>query len=228
MIIKRIKSIKNFGVFNNYRIGGNTRDFNERNIIYGWNYSGKTTLSRLFYFLNKEVEIPAENSNIEFEIELNNGQIITQENRVLSPLSIKVFNSDFVHDNLSFGRTDNRIKGITFDVGGNIETRNKIDKNNSTIAKGISLIEKHNLNILKFNEFETRFTKEAGRIKNECFNSLIEFNKGHLKKIIDSLSFPFRKLCFYYSSIFRKNQSYSINTNPKTRNFFRKNSYFRI
>mgnify|MGYP002612405055 FL=1 len=58
MIIKRIKSIKNFGVFNNYRIGGNTRDFNERNIIYGWNYSGKTTLSRLFYFLNKEVEIP--------------------------------------------------------------------------------------------------------------------------------------------------------------------------
>ena len=68
MIIKRIKSIKNFGVFNNYRIGGNTRDFNERNIIYGWNYSRKTTLSRLFYFLNKEVEIPAENSFKEIQV----------------------------------------------------------------------------------------------------------------------------------------------------------------
>lgn len=215
MIIKRIKSIKNFGVFNNYRIGGNTRDFNERNIIYGWNYSGKTTLSRLFYFLNKEVEIPAENSSIEFEIELDNGQIITQENRVLSPLSIKVFNSDFVHDNLSFGRTDNRIKGITFDVGGNIETRNKIDKNNSAITKGISLIEKHNLNILKFNEFETRFTKEAGRIKNECFNSLIEFNKGHLKKIIDSLSLPLENYVSITPQDLEKIKATALTQTPK-------------
>lgn len=63
-MIKRIKSIKNLGIFNNYRMDGNTRDFNEKNIIYGWNYSGKTTLSRLFSYLNKDYAIPVEHSNI--------------------------------------------------------------------------------------------------------------------------------------------------------------------
>ena len=214
-MIKRIKSIKNFGVFSNYRMDGNTRDFNEKNIIYGWNYSGKTTFSRLFSFLDKDNEIPTEYSNIEFEVELTDGLIITNENRNISPLHVKVFNSDFIRDNLSFERTNNRIKGITFDVGGNIETRNKISNNNNLIAKAASLQEKNQQNILKFNEFEAKFTKEAGRIKNDCFNSLIEFNKGHLKKIIDTLSEPLEN----YTSIDTKQlmevKATALTQNPK-------------
>lgn len=53
-MIKRIKSIKNLGIFNDYKIDGNLQEFNDKNIIYGWNYSGKTTLSRLFSYLDKE------------------------------------------------------------------------------------------------------------------------------------------------------------------------------
>ena len=53
-MIKRIQSIKNLGVYSNYTRKGDLPDFNDKNIFYGWNYSGKTTLSRLFSFLEKK------------------------------------------------------------------------------------------------------------------------------------------------------------------------------
>ena len=46
-MIKRINKIKNLGVFSNYPRNSELKDFDEKNIIYGWNYSGKTTISRL-------------------------------------------------------------------------------------------------------------------------------------------------------------------------------------
>ena len=53
-IIKSIASISNLAVFKNFNWGSEVRDVNNRpvyfkqlNIIYGRNYSGKTTLSRI-------------------------------------------------------------------------------------------------------------------------------------------------------------------------------------
>ena len=51
MLIRRIKSIKDFGVYQDFKWRGDTPDFENKNIIYGWNYSGKTTLSRFFDLL---------------------------------------------------------------------------------------------------------------------------------------------------------------------------------
>lgn len=48
MMIKRIKKIKNFGIFKNFIWQENVNEFKKFNLIYGWNYSGKTTLSRIF------------------------------------------------------------------------------------------------------------------------------------------------------------------------------------
>ena len=47
-MIKRINKIKNFGVFKDFQWDSSTPDFNKHNLIYGWNYSGKTTISRIF------------------------------------------------------------------------------------------------------------------------------------------------------------------------------------
>jgi wobble nucleotide-excising tRNase len=187
-MIKKIRNIKNLGIFNDYKADGNLPEFNDKNIIYGWNYSGKTTLSRLFYFLDKENPIDSEFSDIEFEVELIDTTKITHRNRNNSPLSVKVFNSDFIRENLRFESDDNRIKGITFDVGEGGTIRNQIETNEKGIDKGKLLQQKYKKNIDKFNDFENKFTNEAKRIKNDCFNSLIEFNKGHLKTVINSLT----------------------------------------
>ena len=45
----KIKEIKDFGIYKDYKWNeiDELKPFNKKNIIYGWNYSGKTTLSRI-------------------------------------------------------------------------------------------------------------------------------------------------------------------------------------
>ena len=114
---------------------------------------------------------------------------ITQQNKNDNPVPVKVFNSDFVRDNLRFD-SDRKITGITFDVGENVIIRKEIEENNRKIEKGNQKKNGNRANIVKLEEFETKFTNEARRIKNECFNSLIEFNKGHLRNVLNSLQSP--------------------------------------
>ena len=187
-MIKRINRIKNLGVFEDYARDTNLQDFNKKNILYGWNYTGKSTLSRLFSYLNKGTVIDADYENVEFEIELTDGTKITKQNKDDNHLFVKVFNSDFIRENLRFDSDDKKITGITFEVGENIATRKEIEENTHKIEKGKQKKNNNRTNIDKFSEFEnTKFTNEARRIKNDCFNSLIEFNKGHLKNILDFL-----------------------------------------
>jgi len=48
-MISKINKIKNLGlVFSNYTWDSTIPDFKQFNLIYGWNGTGKTTLSRLF------------------------------------------------------------------------------------------------------------------------------------------------------------------------------------
>jgi wobble nucleotide-excising tRNase len=47
-MIERIESIRDFGIFRDLSWDNNLSDFGKLNLIYGWNYSGKTTLSRIF------------------------------------------------------------------------------------------------------------------------------------------------------------------------------------
>ncbi|MBD0725538.1 hypothetical protein B6A10_10140 [Flavobacterium sp. L1I52] len=186
-MIKRIQFIKNFGVYKNYRHDGALRDFNNKNNIYGWNYSGKTTLSRLFSYCEKKEANFVEFPNLEFEIVLHDGTKITQTNIASFPFNIRVFNSDFIRDNLRFDSEDKKMKGITFDVGENAHLRPLIEANRSYISKAKLKITNNSDSIRQFNEFSaSKFTNQARIIKNDHFNSLIEFNKGHLEKLIST------------------------------------------
>ena len=159
-MIKRIHKIKNFGVYKDYQRSGDIRDFEEKNIIYGWNYSGKTTLSRFFSYLNKDVVIEDDYKNIEFEVELDDGTKINNLNRSTSPLQVKVFNSDFVTDNLHY-ETDKKISGIKFAVGDAGKILKQIEQIDVFIAKANDIKERTKKNTNLFNEFESKFTEEA-------------------------------------------------------------------
>lgn len=49
-MINKIESIRDFGIYKSFSWNSATglKNFNHKNLIYGWNYSGKTTLSRIF------------------------------------------------------------------------------------------------------------------------------------------------------------------------------------
>lgn len=104
-MIKRI-DINKFGCFSDFvwnsalREGQTTHECKRLNILYGRNYSGKTTLSRVL----RSFEIgclPDNFSNPEFSIITDEG-VFSQINVNGNSLDIRVYNNDFVDENLSF------------------------------------------------------------------------------------------------------------------------------
>ena len=162
-MIKRINKIKNLGVFSNYTRNSELKDFDEKNIIYGWNYSGKTTISRLISYLDKETVIDDDYKNLEFEIEMTDSTKITNINRSESSVYVKVFNSDFIKNNLHFGSEseEHRITGIKFAVGDTGKILESIANLEKYIDKANIVISHISEPIRIFNSFDSKFTAEA-------------------------------------------------------------------
>jgi len=74
MKVKKIKKIKNLATYNNFQWQDNCQEFGQYNFFYGWNYSGKTTLSRIFRYLETKTQHP-DFSNAVFSLETDNGNI---------------------------------------------------------------------------------------------------------------------------------------------------------
>lgn len=99
-MLKSIQKIKGLGVYSDYTKPAGTQDFAVKNLIYGWNYSGKTSLSRLFALIEAKQSDP-DLAGCTFTFETAN-ELITEANFDKSPLIVRVFNSDFVAKNLNF------------------------------------------------------------------------------------------------------------------------------
>ncbi len=102
-MIKKI-NVSNFGLFNNYlwdNTIGNKLEFKKLNIIYGRNYSGKTTLSRMFRcfeLAQKHVYY----LDCDYSFTLHDGTLISSSNIEGFTGKMRVYNSNFVKDNLSW------------------------------------------------------------------------------------------------------------------------------
>ena len=99
-MLKSIEKIKGLGVYQSYSKPAGTQDFGIKNLIYGWNYSGKTTLSRLFAQLETKSANP-DLSGCEFTFGTSDDSI-NEKNFNQCNLLVRVFNSDFVRANLHF------------------------------------------------------------------------------------------------------------------------------
>jgi len=107
-MIKMIKSIGNLAVFKSFDWDkevrderGNVRSFEAINIIYGRNYSGKTTLSRIFRAIETG-KLSEKYENPSFKVTFCDGEQIEQTVLTNHSKKIRVFNEDFVRDNLRF------------------------------------------------------------------------------------------------------------------------------
>ena len=129
-MISKFSRIKNAGVFNDFtwKNGGDCtglKDFTAMNVIYGRNYSGKTTLSRLLQSF-EEKALPSNMTNLEFSFECSDGNVLTQNDIESSDLTVRVYNEDFIAKNLKFTQTPT---SESFAVLGqaNIKTQSQID-----------------------------------------------------------------------------------------------------
>lgn len=106
--IKKIDSIKGVAVYDDFQWSSSVRDkgnniaeFKSLNILYGRNYSGKTTLSRIIRALETGC-ISEKYSSPEFRVSFDGGSTATQNSLSNHGQVIRVFNEDFVRDNLRF------------------------------------------------------------------------------------------------------------------------------
>lgn len=130
--------IPNFGSFSQFnwktsvREKGGVSEFKRLNILFGRNYSGKTTLSRIFRSFEVG-ELPDNYLNPDFEITTYNQTTLTQQDIGSHPLDIRVYNTDFVNQNLSF---------LTDSIEGEVKPFAIIGSENKDIEERIREIEK--------------------------------------------------------------------------------------
>ena len=98
-MIKRIEFITQFGIFRDFRWNDNLPEFAKLNLIYGWNYSGKTTLSRIFQALEHK-KLSTEYSAARFQLLTEDGSQVSSADLSASP-AVRVFNRDYVEANFS-------------------------------------------------------------------------------------------------------------------------------
>ena len=99
-MIRRIQHIKSFGVFADFQWPAGLPEFKQFNLIYGWNYSGKTTLSRAFRCF--EQKLPhVDFAGAQVQLKSDDGTVHHLALPDTAP-AFRVFNSDFVRENLSF------------------------------------------------------------------------------------------------------------------------------
>ncbi|ECP8896666.1 AAA family ATPase, partial [Campylobacter jejuni] len=133
----------NFGSYKNFKWGNNLEEFKTINIFYGRNYSGKTTLSRIA----RSFELKKHNEDFldgNFKIKLEDGSFLTQNDVINSNLDIRVYNSDFVKENLNYlYDKKGNIKGFKSigveqkDIKESIEKRKEILKTRNEKLKDI-------------------------------------------------------------------------------------------
>ncbi|MFR1646695.1 AAA family ATPase [Faecalibacillus intestinalis] len=163
-MIKKI-SINKLGRFNKFYFD-NVNEFKRFNILYGWNYSGKTTLSRAFMtFDTKKIPEHYENG-FDFTLIRNDGSSLNPNNETdINSLQTKVFNYDYVENNLFF--KDTGASNILVLADNAQETMTKIEE----LSNEINLRYK---DIIKFKEQQTEYqtylenkrSDESRKIKN--------------------------------------------------------------
>lgn len=167
-MFRKIENIKNLGTYSNFSWNSQFCDiFKRYNFIYGWNYSGKTTLSRLFHCLEIKKPHP-DYPHLQFTIETNNGKL-TERNIENNNFSIRVFNEEFVEDNFKWNDANHRVNPVLILGKESIELQKKISEKEKEIKEK--------------KEEEKKIEEEKKRLKNEFDRSLTS-KASEIRKIL--------------------------------------------
>ncbi|MCD6429208.1 AAA family ATPase [bacterium] len=206
-MIKEIKLIKNFGIFKNFSWNEDIDEFKKYNLIYGWNYSGKTTIARVFRSFEVK-DLPLDFNDSEFILVDENENEIDQNNLSSHSYYFRVFNIDFIKENLYW---DSQEANPLFILG---EKDINLEKQLKELRK--------NIEQLKTNK-ETK-TKEKQKKENEIERALTEkareidrikppYDKRKLRKVLEEIKDNVETFCLSETDV--KNLLRSLRTEEK-------------
>lgn len=179
-MIKKIKNIKDFGVFKNFN-ADSSLEFNTFNLIYGWNYSGKTTLSRVFRCLENG-KLHDDYTSATFELENLSGE--KYDNRFGLKPNVRVFNSDFIKENLKWDADS--IEPIFLLGVENIELQEKLKLEETNLESNSKELEGYK----KAKEEKQRLIEKAATDKARDIGNILSirnFNKTNLIALVTQI-----------------------------------------
>ena len=140
VIISQISELKQAGVWKDFSADADVK-LEQRTLIYGFNGTGKTILSRVLYSIQMEKledRLPEETI---FKLKTSNDIVITQAN-ISNPFgkNLLVFNTDFVARNFLWD--DSSTEGIVYLSEKNIDDKQELDAINEQLPKVQEQIEK--------------------------------------------------------------------------------------
>lgn len=186
-MIERINRIKNFGIYKDFTF--DAPDFKQYNLMYGWNYSGKTTLSRIFRCIELE-ELHLDFPDAEFELIGDDGNKIKHNELNGSTYQFRIFNTDFVNNNLYW---DAQEANPIFILGEeDIESQKQIEILNETIInlenEKKTIEQEKSLQVTDLEKNLTDKARELSRIKSP-------YNKTKLKKTLEDFKSNLKEHC---------------------------------
>ena len=192
-MIERMDKIKNFGIFKNFKWNSNIPNFAQYNLIYGWNYSGKTTLSRIFRCVELK-ELHSDFQNAEFELIDDQNNKIIHDQLGESSYQFRVFNTDFVKENLHW---DSQEAEPIFILG----------KKDIELQKQIESIKQEITNLTEENKEEERSELNTG-LQNKLTDKAREldrirppYDKRGLKSSLEKIKSDTEKYCLTEESV---------------------------
>ena len=199
-MFEKISKLMKFGIFRDFSWGDDTPSLASFNLIYGWNKSGKTTLSKVFVACEKKTtefeQYPGDGEqrpgNGEFAVRVSGGSVIRNSDCQNVTKQVRVFNRDFVEGNVSFDPTtfSNPIVYVSEEE---IKDKKRLDE---LRQRDNELASKHKLAKKKLKECEDsedRFRRlTALTIKNTLGSLNVrdkfrDYNKRQIKDTIDDV-----------------------------------------
>lgn len=183
-MIRRLPRIDDLGVLSGFRWPSDLPSFEQRNLIYGWNYSGKTTLSRLFRVLERGENHP-DFQGCRFSLGLGDSREVASAAFAALGITVRVFNSDYVAENL---RWREGVAPILILGSESVELEEALARRRSQIAR-----RKRHLDRIR--ERKTTASRELGTLGTETARRIREdfgkspFNRSpHLEQTISDLT----------------------------------------
>lgn len=181
MPLHKLTKIRNYGIFKKFDWNESLPTFSTHNLIYGWNYSGKTTLSRILRSFETGKKHP-DYLSATYEIELKDGAKITDAT-LDRGAHIRVFNSDFVTENLKWNAS---IEPIILLGQENIELQQKLEEEKSNL--GLKTEERDKLFGTKADaeaRLDKALTDKARDTKNLL--SIPDYTKRNFQPVVDKV-----------------------------------------
>jgi deoxyribonuclease-4 len=172
-MITKINKLKKFGIFQDFSWNG-LDDFKKKNLIYGWNYSGKTTLSKLFQnleFKDKDKYF----SGSEFDITTGKEDTSTnhsQDDLENFPYDVKVFNTNYIKRIFTWDNPHSDIQPISFYLG---DPSGNLDKQIKVLDK-----KKDQLENIRDNRYQKAVDNYGETVKKDKRKNIMKYIGAHV------------------------------------------------